>query len=164
MPGTGISLQNRGAGFSLDPAHPNIVAPGKRPFHTIIPAFLTRDGEAVGPFGVMGGYMQPQGHVQMVVNQVDYGMNPQASLDAPRWQWTRGNEVMIEPATPAARRPRPDGARPPVAGDAPGRSLRQGPDHLAAAERRLRRRQRAARGRLRGRLLTIADCGLRISD
>lgn len=102
VPGTGISFQNRGAGFSLDPAHPNIVAPGKRPYHTIIPAFLTRGGEAVGPFGVMGGYMQPQGHLQMVVNQVDYGMNPQASLDAPRWQWMRGKEVMIEQATPAS--------------------------------------------------------------
>jgi gamma-glutamyltranspeptidase / glutathione hydrolase len=102
VPGTGISFQNRGAGFSLDPAHPNIVAPGKRPYHTIIPAFLTRGGEAVGPFGVMGGFMQPQGHLQMVVNQVDYGMNPQASLDAPRWQWMRGKEVMIEQATPAS--------------------------------------------------------------
>lgn len=102
VPGTGISFQNRGAGFSLDPTHPNIVAPGKRPYHTIIPAFLTRGGEAIGPFGVMGGYMQPQGHLQMVVNQVDYGMNPQASLDAPRWQWSRGKEVLIEQSTPQA--------------------------------------------------------------
>jgi gamma-glutamyltranspeptidase/glutathione hydrolase len=100
VPGTGIALQNRGACFRLDPNHLNCVAPGKRPFHTIIPAFLTRGGEAVGPFGVMGGYMQPQGHVQMVVNQVDYGMNPQTSLDAPRWQWIKDKQVSVEMAVP----------------------------------------------------------------
>ncbi len=100
VPGTGISLQNRGAGFVLEPGHPNVVAPGKRPYHTIIPAFLTQGGQAIGPFGVMGGYMQPQGHLQMVVNQVDYGMNPQASLDAPRWQWLQGREVAVEQDVP----------------------------------------------------------------
>ena len=100
VPGTGIALHNRGHDFRLDPAHPNHLAPGKRPYHTIIPGFLTRDGQAIGPFGVMGGYMQPQGHLQMVVNMVDYGANPQASLDAPRWQWQQGQTVLLEDGVP----------------------------------------------------------------
>ena len=101
VPGTGISLHNRGRGFNLTPGHPNEVAPHKRPFHTIIPAFLTEGGRAIGPFGVMGAEMQPQGHTQMVLNQVDYGMNPQQSLDAPRWRWLRGKEVVLEDTVPA---------------------------------------------------------------
>ncbi|HVC34907.1 MAG TPA: gamma-glutamyltransferase family protein [Chloroflexota bacterium] len=100
VPDTGIALQNRGAGFRLDPDHPNALAPRKRPYHTIIPAFLTRDGQPIGPFGVMGGHMQPQGHLQMVLNTVDWGLNPQASLDAPRWQVTSGNEVLVEHGVP----------------------------------------------------------------
>ena len=83
IPGTGISMQNRGSGFSLDPAHPNCVAPGKRPFHTIIPGFVTQDGKPVLSFGVMGGHMQHQGHVQMVSRIFDYGQNPQEASDAP---------------------------------------------------------------------------------
>lgn len=100
IPGTGIALQNRGAGFTLEEGHPNRLGPGKRPFHTIIPGFLTREGQPLGPFGVMGGSMQPQGHVQVVVNLADYGMNPQAALDAPRWRCVSGRTVLVEQAVP----------------------------------------------------------------
>jgi gamma-glutamyltranspeptidase/glutathione hydrolase len=100
VPGTGISLQNRGAGFTLEPGHPNEVGPRKRPFHTIIPAFMTRDGRPVMSFGVMGGDMQAQGHVQMVTRVVDYGQNPQAAADAPRWKIALDGSLLLEAGVP----------------------------------------------------------------
>jgi gamma-glutamyltranspeptidase/glutathione hydrolase len=94
--GTGISLQNRGYGFNLTPGHANIVAPRKRPFHTIIPAFVTRDGKPLMSFGLMGGSMQAQGHTQVMVRFADYEQNPQAAADAPRWRIDSGLTVGIE--------------------------------------------------------------------
>ncbi len=101
VPETGISLQNRGSGFVLQEGHPNQVGPRKRPFQTIIPAFLTRGGEPVMSFGLMGGPMQAQGHVQMVVRLADYGQNPQAAADAPRFQILQGRQVAIEADFPS---------------------------------------------------------------
>ena len=98
IPGTGISLQNRARGFTLEPGHPNQLAGNKRPFHTIIPAFLTKNGRPVMSFGVMGGHMQAQGHAQLVIRICDYGMNPQAAIDAPRWRVSENNQVYLEAA------------------------------------------------------------------
>jgi gamma-glutamyltranspeptidase/glutathione hydrolase len=100
VPGTGIALQNRGLGFTLEPGHPNRVAGGKRPFHTIIPAFVTRAGRPLMSFGVMGAHMQPQGHVQMMVRIFDCGQNPQAACDAPRWHVAPDGSVQLEPGFP----------------------------------------------------------------
>lgn len=96
VPGTGIGLQNRGHDFSLDERKENSLAPNKRTYHTIIPAFLTKDNQAVGPFGVMGGYMQPQGHLQVALRTIDFHLNPQATLDAPRWKWVSEKTVEVE--------------------------------------------------------------------
>ena len=115
LPGYGVSMQNRGHAFSLDAGSPNVVAPGKRPFHTIIPAFLTKPGngdsdgdgnggrEAVMSFGVMGANMQPQGHLQTLVRMLDHAQQPQAACDAPRWRFNEGLEINVESAmNPAA--------------------------------------------------------------
>ena len=92
----GISLQNRGATFVLQPGHPNCVGPRKRPYQTIIPGFVTREGKPVMSFGVMGGTMQPQGHTQVMVRIADYGQNPQAACDGPRFRFVQGMDVSVE--------------------------------------------------------------------
>ena len=108
IPGWGIAMQNRGACFHLEPGHPNQVGPKKRPYHTIIPALATPTDpnapkeSALMAFGVMGGFMQPQGHVQVLSRVRDFEQNPQAALDAPRFQWSSGRNIMIEPGLEAS--------------------------------------------------------------
>ncbi|MDR7856975.1 gamma-glutamyltransferase [Tissierella sp.] len=100
VPGTGIGLHNRGNNFNMKENHPNCVGPCKKPYHTIISGFLSKDGRPVGPFGVMGGFMQPQGHVQVITSTIDFHLNPQDALDAPRWQWTKDKTISVEQSFP----------------------------------------------------------------
>jgi gamma-glutamyltranspeptidase/glutathione hydrolase len=102
VPKTGIALQNRGWGFVTTPGHPNLVGGGKRPMHTIIPAFITRDGKPSMAFGVMGGNMQAQGHMQMVLRHISEGYNPQACSDAPRWRINDAGDLTVEAAVSPA--------------------------------------------------------------
>jgi gamma-glutamyltranspeptidase / glutathione hydrolase len=98
----GVSLQNRGASFVLQPGHPNCVGPKKRPYQTIIPGFVTQNGAPIMSFGVMGGTMQPQGHAQVLVRIADYGQSPQAACDGPRFRFVQGLDVSVEPNFPPA--------------------------------------------------------------
>ncbi len=100
VPGTGIPLHNRGRGFSLDKSHPNALGPNKRPYHTIIPSFITKVGRPVGPLGIVGGLMQPQGQVQLLLNLIDNKKSPQEALDKYRWQWIKGKVIQVERGFP----------------------------------------------------------------
>jgi len=102
VPGTGISLQNHGWGFSLERGHPNEVGPRKRPFHTIIPGFAMAAERPAMSFGLMGGPMQAQGHVQLVSRMTIHRQNPQAASDAPRWQYLQGRKISVEAEMPDA--------------------------------------------------------------
>lgn len=100
IPGYGVALSNRGSNFSMDSASDNCVGARKKSYHTIIPGFLTQGGKPVGPFGVMGGFMQPQGQLQVLMNTIDFHLNPQVALDAPRWQWIGGRVIEVESSVP----------------------------------------------------------------
>jgi len=104
VPGTGFTLQNRGAGFTLEEGHPNRAAPGKRPFHTIIPGFVTKDDEPYMAFGLMGGAMQPQGHAQMLTSLLVFDMDPQDAVDASRFRHMSGQRLALEPSVPESVR------------------------------------------------------------
>src|SRR5258705_3832273 len=97
--GLGFGFQDRGELFTMERGHPNVYAPGKRPFHTLIPGFVMKEGKPWLGFGVMGGDMQPQGHVQILTNLIDFGMNLQEAGDAPRWQHEGSSEPMNDGGT-----------------------------------------------------------------
>ena len=105
-PGTGVCLHNRGLGFRLEPGHPAVLGPGRRPFHTIIPALVTRDGGLWATLGVMGAHMQPQGHAQVLANMCDYGMDPQEAVDHPRHFSTEEGRLLVESRVPERERRR----------------------------------------------------------
>ena len=100
IPGTGISMQNRACGFTLEKDHPNQIDGGKRPYHTIIPGFVSQNGKPILSFGVMGGHMQAQGHIQMITRVFDYNLDPQAASDFPRWFITEDSKIAVEPGYP----------------------------------------------------------------
>ena len=110
---TGVNFHNRGEGFVLDPRHPNCIAPRKRPMHTLVPAMAMRDGKAAMAFGVMGAHFQPMGHVYVMRNMFDYGMDPQEAIDCPR-VFFEGEDVVVEESVPAAVVAGLEGARPRV--------------------------------------------------
>ncbi len=136
MPGTGIALQNRATGFVTTKGHANEVGPKKRPFHTIIPAFITKDGRPVATFGLMGGAMQPQGHMQVFSRIVDYGQNPQAAIDARAGAVHETDKtVWVEEHMPADTASGPRGRGPQAhAHQVAELRLRLQPDHLALPE------------------------------
>jgi len=102
IPDLGFILQNRGCGFSLDPSHPNCLAPKKRPYHTIIPGMTLQDGRPSVVFGITGGFLQPQGHLQLLTSLLDYGLDVQSAIDMPRFWWEERRRVMIEDGMPDA--------------------------------------------------------------
>ena len=156
----GISLQNRGSTFvRRSRAIPNCVGPGKRPYQTIIPGFVTKDGKPVMSFGVMGGTMQPQGHVQVMVRIADYGQSPQAACDGPRFRVVQGMDVSVEDGMPAASRRGAAAPRPPHRHRRRLQPVRLRPDDLEA-RRRLLHRQRSAPRRPGGRFLVSSMRGI----
>ena len=100
VPGYGFPLNNRGSAFSFDPDKANYLVGGKKSFHTIIPGFLSKDGKAVGPFGCVGAFIQPQGQLTLLTNTIDFHMNPQAAIDSPRWFWEEGKRIAVEKDLP----------------------------------------------------------------